>query len=221
MASTVRVWDLPTRLFHWLLASAIVGLFMTAQIGGLAMEWHFRFGYLTLSLILFRLVWGLIGGHWSRFSSFLCSPMELVHYIKGKHRPEHTLGHNPLGGFSVVLMLFFLLLQVASGMFSDDEISAYGPLGKFVSNGIVSKATYYHTQVGKFVLLSLIAIHLFAIGFYFFVKRTDLVTPMVSGDKESFFGAKFSRDDLGSRFGALVVFLVGGSLVLTLLMLAN
>ena len=210
MKSIVRVWDLPTRLFHWLLASAIVGLVITAQYGGSAMDWHFRLGYTVLSLLLFRLAWGLVGGHWSRFSSFLHSPASIIRYIKGTGASELSLGHNPLGALSVVAMLLFLMLQVASGLFSDDEISAYGPLGKFVSNSIVSSATYYHTHVGKFVLLALILIHLLAIGFYFFRKKTNLITPMVSGDKVTNVSGTPSRDDRVSRVLALTIFVLCG-----------
>lgn len=221
MASTVRVWDLPTRLFHWLLTLAIVGLVITAQLGGLAMDWHFRLGYTVLSLLLFRLIWGFVGGHWSRFSSFLFSPAVLVRYIKGASQSKPSLGHNPLGAISVIAMLLFLALQVTSGLFSDDEISAYGPLGKFVSNDIVANATYYHTQIGKFVLLALIALHLVAIGFYFFRKKTNLVLPMVFGNKESVVETKSSRDDRVSRSIALLIFLLCSALVAILIQLAG
>ena len=221
MARTVRVWDLPTRLFHWLLTLAIVGLIMTAQLGGFAMDWHFRLGYTVLSLLLFRLVWGFMGGHWSRFSSFLSSPTVLLRYIKGADRSKQSLGHNPLGGLSVIAMLLFLALQVASGLFSDDEISAYGPLGKFVSSNIVASATYYHTQIGKLVLLALIALHLLAIGFYYFGKKTNLVSPMVTGDKKSDIETNFSRDDLVSRAVALMIFLLCSALVGLLIKLAG
>ncbi|MBP7491261.1 MAG: cytochrome b/b6 domain-containing protein [Rhodoferax sp.] len=221
MASTVRVWDLPTRLFHWLLTLAIVGLVVTAQLGGFAMDWHFRLGYTVLSLLLFRLVWGFVGGHWSRFSSFLSSPAVLLRYIKGAGQSKQSLGHNPLGALSVVAMLMFLALQVASGLFSDDEISAYGPLGKFVSSNIVASATYYHTQIGKLVLLALIALHLLAIGFYFFRKKTNLVVPMVFGNKESDSEVKSSRDDRVSRAIAFMIFLLCSALVALIVKLAG
>jgi cytochrome b len=221
MASTVRVWDLPTRLFHWLLTLAIVGLVVTAQLGGFAMDWHFRLGYTVLSLLLFRLVWGFVGGHWSRFSSFLSSPVVLLRFIKGESQSKQSLGHNPLGALSVVALLLFLALQVASGLFSDDEISAYGPLGKFVSSDIVASATYYHTQIGKLVLLALIALHLLAIGFYFFRKKTNLVLPMVSGNKESDIEVKPSRDDRVSRASAFMIFLLCSALVTLLVKLAG
>lgn len=221
MVSTIRVWDLPTRLFHWLLTLAILGLVTTSQVGGLAMEWHFRLGYTVLSLLLFRVVWGLVGGHWSRFSSFLYSPITLVRYIKGANDPELSLGHNPMGALSVFAMLVFLTLQVASGLFSDDEISAYGPLGKFVSSNVVASATYYHTHIGKFCLLALILTHVMAISVYLLKKKTNLIAPMVFGDKSSDVEAKSSRDDGVSRSIALVIFVICSSVVAFLVKLAE
>ncbi len=205
MSNTVRVWDLPTRIFHWALVACIIGLVITSQIGGNAMPWHFRFGYCVLGLLLFRLVWGLIGGRWSRFGSFLYSPRSVINYLKGAGRPEHSVGHNPLGAGSVLAMLVFLLAQVATGLCSDDEIAAAGPLTKFVSNATVSLATGYHKNIGSMILLALVILHLAAIAFYYLKKRENLVAPMIHGDKELPQALEGSRDDKGSRFVALVV----------------
>ena len=124
MSTTVRVWDLPTRIFHWALVASVIDLVITAKLGGDAMAWHFRCGYAVLTLLLFRMVWGLVGGHWSRFRSFLYSPATVLRYLRGQGAPEHSVGHNPLGSGSVFALLGFLLLQVASGLFSDDEIAS-------------------------------------------------------------------------------------------------
>lgn len=213
MSTTVRVWDLPTRVFHWALVACIAGSLTTAQIGGNAMAWHFRCGYTVLSLLLFRLIWGVIGGRWSRFASFMYSPATVLRYIKGQRRPEHSIGHNPLGAGSVFALLGFLLLQVATGLLSDDEIAAAGPLSKFVSNAVASSATFYHTNVGKLVLMGLIVLHIGAILFYFFSKGENLVRPMVRGDKETTFAAQSSRDGVWSRMLALCLFLGCAALV--------
>ncbi len=119
-------------------------------------------------------------------------------------------------------MLLFLSLQVASGLFSDDEISAYGPFGKFVSSDIVSGATYYHTHIGKFAILALIITHLLAIAFYFFVKKNNLITPMMTGDQGGD-GVELvsSQDDRGTRTVALVVFLFCSALVGSIVKLAG
>jgi len=92
---TVRVWDLPTRLFHWALVACVIGQIVTANVGGNWMNWHLRLGYTVLTLLLFRLVWGFVGGHWSRFSSFLYGPTTVLNYLRGRARPEHRVGHNP------------------------------------------------------------------------------------------------------------------------------
>ena len=221
MSSRVRVWDLPTRIFHWLLAAAVIGSIISANVGGAAMDWHFRLGYAVLSLLLFRLVWGVVGGHWSRFSTFLYSPATLWRYMTGRARPEHAIGHSPTGALSVFAMLVFLLLQVAAGLFSDDDISAYGPLGKFVSNGVVESATFYHTNVGKFVLLALIVAHLIAIVYYVFKKKNNLIRPMLSGDKATDILVPPSRDDAASRWLALSIFVICASLVAAMVKLAS
>ncbi len=213
MSNTVRVWDLPTRVFHWALVACVMGLVTTAQLGGGAMPWHFRCGYTVLSLLLFRMVWGLVGGHWSRFSSFLYSPATVLRYLKGQRAPEHSIGHNPLGSFSVFALLGFLLLQVASGMLSDDEIAAAGPLVRFVSNSWVSSATHYHANIGKLILLGLLVLHIGAILFYRFKKGENLVTPMIRGDKQASIAVQSSRDDGRSRLLASVIFLSCAALV--------
>ena len=112
---TVRIWDLPTRLFHWALAACVIGLVITAKVGGNAMEWHFRLGYAVLALLVFRVVWGLIGGRWSRFSAFLYSPARLVRYLRGNAHPEDSAGHSPLGALSVFALLAVLGAQVGTG----------------------------------------------------------------------------------------------------------
>lgn len=219
MANLVRVWDLPTRVFHWSLVVAIVGLVTTAQIGGGAMDWHFRFGYLVLSLLLFRLVWGVVGGHWSRFSSFLVSPARVISYLKGPS--EHaTPGHNPLGALSVMAMLLMLLFQVASGLISDDEIAATGPLAKWATGAQIAKATFYHKEVGKLFILGLVVLHIAAILFYRYRKHVNLVRPMVLGDGEFSSPAPSSKDSVASRLGALVVWLACLALVLGVVRLA-
>ena len=203
----VRVWDLPTRVFHWALALGIVGLVITGQIGGNAMVWHFRTGLGVLALLLFRLVWGLVGGRWSRFGAFIYSPRRLVSYIRGRGKPQDSVGHSPLGAASVFALLAVLLAQVGSGLFSDDEIAAAGPLTRFVSSTSVQLATNYHTNIGKWIILALVVLHIAAIGFYL-CKKQNLIKPMLHGDKQLTIAMPASRDDATSRLGALVIFAV-------------
>lgn len=220
MSHTIRVWDLPTRVFHWTLLACVIGLVITGNIGGTAMDWHFRFGYAVLALLLFRLLWGLFGGHWSRFANFLYSPATLLRHLRGQSAPESSVGHNPLGALSVFAMLLFLLVQVASGLISDDEIATSGPLTSLVSSSLVSQATWYHTEVGKPILIVLVLLHVAAIVFYRWRKRQNLLRPMLLGDKEVAQPVPASRDDARSRLLALVLFLLCVGLVRGLLQLA-
>ena len=221
MHHTTRVWDLPTRIFHWALVVCIIALVATGLLGGNAMLWHMRFGFAVLSLLLFRIVWGLIGGRWSRFVSFIYVPSTVLAYLKGAGKPEHSVGHNPLGAGSVFAILLFLLAQVGSGLVSDDEIATSGPLSKFVSNAVVSAATSYHKNVGKYVLLALVVLHIAAIVFYLLRKRENLVAPMIHGDKVLEHQFPASRDDAGSRTLAAVIFALCAGLVATGVKLAG
>ncbi|OIN91018.1 MAG: cytochrome B [Comamonadaceae bacterium CG1_02_60_18] len=213
MHHTVRVWDAPTRLFHWALVTCVLGLLVTSQIGGAAMPWHFRFGYSVLTLLLFRLVWGFWGGHWSRFASFVRGPRAIWRYLRGHADAVASVGHNPLGALSVLAMLAFLMLQVSSGLLSDDEISAAGPLTRHVSAALVNAATFYHKNIGKFAILSLVALHFSAIIFYAFGRRDNLVQPMITGDKCLSFAAPASEDSARQRLLALTILGICGALV--------
>lgn len=205
--SSTRVWDLPTRLFHWTLALSVIGSIVTAKIGGNAMPWHFRLGYLALGLLLFRIVWGLVGGHWSRFFSFIYAPGTVIRYLRGRARPDEHLdvGHNPLGAFSVFGMLAILIVQVATGLISDDEIANVGPLNRFVDSATGVSATAWHKGWGADIIVALIALHVAAILFYVLHKKLNLIGPMISGDKLLPPGTPASRDDLASR-GLAAVF---------------
>lgn len=201
----LRVWDLPTRLFHWLLVVAVVGLILTGNLGGAWMTSHFRLGYAVLALLLFRLAWGFVGGYWSRFAQFIYSPLTLLRYLRGQSRPEHELGHSPTAALSVLALLLVLSLQVVSGLLSDDEIAFTGPLSRFAPSEWVSLATAYHAEWGKLVLVGLVVLHLLAIGYYKWVKKTALVAAMITGDKTTDLLQPASRDELPQRALALLL----------------
>lgn len=200
----VRVWDLPTRIFHWASALCVLGLLATGTVGGSAMTVHFRFGFALLSLLLFRILWGLLGGHWSRFSSFLFGPRALLAYLRGQHPANHTVGHSPLGALSVWAMLVFLMLQVGTGLVSDDEIATTGPLAHLVSNAMVSVASSYHTRIGKLAVLALVLLHVGAIIVYT-RRQKGLAAAMVHGDKQLAAPAPAARDDAASRTAAALL----------------
>lgn len=203
---SLRVWDLPTRIFHWCLAGVTVALVVTAKTG--AMDWHFRLGYTMLALLLFRLVWGFAGGRWSRFSSFTYGPRAALAYLRGQSPPAHRVGHNPLGAISVFALLAILVAQVSSGLVSDDAITFTGPLAPFVPGAWSSAATSWHKSQGQWLVIGLVALHVCAVMFYVLVKRQSLVRPMISGDRAlpASHAVAPSRDDAASRCVALVLF---------------
>ena len=208
----VRIWDLPTRVFHWGLAICVAGLVVTGKLGGETMVWHFRLGYTVLSLLLFRLIWGFMGGHWSRFAVFIKGPVAILRYLQGGNTPL-SVGHNPLGALSVVALLGFLLLQVTTGLVSDDEIATSGPLAKMVPGIWVARATWYHIAIGQYVLYALMLLHFVAIAFYHFRRRESLLPAMWHGDKELTVPQISARDDAKTRLFALGVFVLCACLV--------
>lgn len=237
---TIRVWDLPLRLFHWTLVICVVGAFVTIQIGGNWVQWHFRFGYAALALILFRILWGLFGDRYSRFSSFLYGPSRIVAYLRGGAKlagsaapvgpgePEapESPGHNPLGSLSVFAMIAFLLVQPILGLFANDDIASEGPLARFVSKELSDTLTGFHHR-GKLVLIALVVLHLSALAFYAFLRKKNLVRPMITGDKFAGVDANGkigdvpagtslpqpARDDGAVRVRALVLMAISAAVV--------
>jgi cytochrome b len=202
----VRVWDLPTRLFHWALAACVLGSVVSAKVGGNAMDWHFRFGYTIFALLLFRLVWGLVGGRWSRFASFVFAPSTLWRYLRGRAAPAERLdvGHSPLGALSVFALLALLIAQVATGLVADDEIFHRGPLNPLVSGATALQATAWHAGWGQGLILGGVGLHLAAIAVYTVAGRA-LLGAMVGGDKALPPATPASRDDARTRALALAL----------------
>jgi cytochrome b len=201
----VRIWDLPTRVFHWSLAASLVGLTATGYAGGAWMDWHGRMGSLVLALLLFRIVWGFAGGRWSRFAAFWPTPSRVRSYLQGPHAPEHKAGHNPLGALSILAMLLLLFAQVATGLVGDDGGGYSGPLNAYVSSAFGLAATLLHKQVGQWLLFGLVLLHVAAIVFYRIARRRKLVRAMIDGDQRLEYWVPPSRDDARSRLQAAVL----------------
>lgn len=176
----VKLWDGPTRFFHWLLVAAVSTALFTGLKGGNAMDLHGKVGLGIGGLLVFRLVWGFAGNHHARFASFLPTPSSLQAYVRGQWR---GVGHNPLGAVSVLAMLVLLSLQVATGLFGNDEIAFSGPLAERVSESLSLWLTSWHHRFANALYL-LLGLHVAAIVFYRLVKKQDLVKPMVTGYKE-------------------------------------
>lgn len=216
----IRIWDMPTRLFHWGLVACVTGLVATGYRGGAAMDWHARIGYAVLTLLLFRLVWGFAGGHWSRFASFVRGPAQVAAYLRGDLHADSLPGHNPLGALSVLAMLAVLLAQVATGLVGDDESSFTGPLNRFVGTAGGLAATWYHKRIGQWLIVGLVALHLAAVALHRW-RGEDLIGPMVHGDKSVAGAPPASRDDARSRSLALAVLLACAAAVAALVRLGG
>lgn len=182
MQRRIYVWDLPTRLFHWLLVGLVVAAYLTATFD--AMHWHRRVGLTLLGLVVFRLVWGFVGSRHARFADFLRGPAAVLAYLRGAW---HGVGHNPLGGWSVLFLLLLPLAMVGSGLFANDDVAFQGPLAGLVDKATSDRLTSLHHLLFN-LLLGLIGLHLAAIVFYRLARGENLVKPMLSGWKEGDFG---------------------------------
>jgi cytochrome b len=191
-STAVRVWDLPTRLFHWSLVALIGFSWWSAEVR--EMDWHRLSGITVLALIVFRLLWGFIGGSTARFGQFVRSPGRVLTYLRPGSPARRTAGHNPLGGYSVVLMLALLAVQVITGLFSVDvDGIESGPLSFLVSFDHGRTASAVH-HISFTLVQIVVALHVLAVLFYLVMKKLNLVRPMVTGSDRA----------LESREGALV-----------------
>lgn len=194
-----RLWDLPTRLFHWLLVLAIAAAIISGQLGGNLIVWHGRIGIFIVGLIVFRLVWGLLGSTYARFAQFFPTPAKIKAYLRGEWRQP---GHNPLGALSVFALLGLVGFQAVSGLFANDDIAFNGPLYDLVGRELSNRLSGLH-HLASNALYVLIALHLAAIAFYGHVKKNNLVKPMITGWHEG-----DGEDARGGGVLALVVTLL-------------
>jgi len=177
----IRIWDLPTRLFHWALVVCIVGAFVTVKLGGLYMEWHGSFGAAILGLIIFRLVWGGIGPRYARFANFVRGPRAILAYLKGTAAPA---GHNPLGALSVLALIAVIGFQAISGLFVTDDIMTQGPLYAYIDEEMAATLTAWHS-INQWLIVGLVTLHLLAIGWYTLVRRKRLLRAMIVGNADA------------------------------------
>lgn len=181
-----RIWDLPTRLFHWALVISVtsgwlLGEFMSFNYADL----HVKFGYVTGGLVVFRLIWGVVGPPPARLARLVPGLGEIRAYLAHlfSREPSHWPGHNPLGALSVLAMLIALIVQVSTGLFSySDSYFTGGPLAEAVSSATQNQMNAVH-HIFHDVVLILVALHVAAISFYAVWKRENLVGPMITGWK--------------------------------------
>lgn len=199
------IWDLPTRLFHWLLMILVIMQYGTGKFGWLDMQWHFWFGYALLGLLLFRIAWGFLGSETSRFSNFITAPTRVVGYLRHWTSTPMSVvaGHNPAGGWATVLILAVLLAQALSGLFTSDDMQWFGPLCDKVSPQWIETGTWLHHRLEP-IVLGLIALHVLAIALYWFVKRENLVGSMWHGQRR----IDLPAPQLASNLRALSILMV-------------
>jgi len=174
-----KVWDFPTRFFHWALALSVTTSYVSMELDEI--EIHIYSGSAVLCLILFRIIWGFVGGYTSRWSNFISGPVSVWRYIRSsKAEKRQTFGHSALAGWAVLVMMLCLIVQVTTGLFADDEIYTTGPLAKHVSSSFSSTATSIHYKSSD-VLLFVIGLHTLANVFYLIFVKVNLIKPMLSG----------------------------------------
>jgi len=180
-----RVWDVPTRLFHWAIVAIVLAQWCSAEWNLLSMDWHFRFGYAALALVLFRIAWGFVGSQSARFSSFVRGPDAVVRYLPHlfSRQSEALAGHNPLGGWAVLVLLGLLLAQSTTGLFATDDISLFGPLAERVSSAMASTMTSWHKTLTD-ALVVMMGVHVLAIAWHALFKRENLTRAMLTGNME-------------------------------------
>jgi len=182
MTYKAKVWDLPLRLFHWMLLAAVVTSFLSIEVFE-EIDTHVLSGIVVCSLLIFRLIWGFVGSSTARFWSFLPTPSKLLRYLKSTDsEKKNAIGHSPLGALSVYAMLGSLILQAGSGLFMDDDIFTTGPLNQFASQSLIDLAIRVH-DINSVVLQILVAMHVLAILFYLVKNKINLIGPMITGNK--------------------------------------
>ena len=179
------VWDAFVRCFHWSLVTLFAISVASGKVGGEWIVWHMRSGYAILTLVVFRLIWGFVGGEYARYGSFLTGPMRGIKFAKGLlgKAPQHVIGHNPVGGWMVVVLLLLLATQAGLGLFSNDEIATTGPLARYVSDATSIAFMSRHRWIGDGLLI-LVGIHIAAVLFHVFVKKEGIVRAMFTGRKD-------------------------------------
>ncbi|WP_057831215.1 cytochrome b/b6 domain-containing protein [Colwellia sp. TT2012] len=178
------IWDLPLRIFHWSFAFTILACWYTSEQEGEMVDLHMQLGFVALALLVFRILWGVIGPKHARFAQFIPSPKTLIHYLHPAKESKNTAGHNPLGALMVVLMIVLITLQAVSGLFINDDIFSSGPYYSSIGNDLEKIMFFLHHNTFDFMIAA-IALHLAAITYYWCIKKQNLVLPMITGKKSA------------------------------------
>jgi cytochrome b len=208
----MKVWDAPTRLFHWGIVILLGVSWLSASEGW--MQLHLLSGYTMLTALLFRLVWGFVGSDTARFAAFLTSPIAGLRHLSQFRRrePDTQVGHNAAGGWMVLVLLLLLAFQVSSGLFANtfDDLDVNGPFARLVSRPLSDRLSDLHA-INFNIILGAVALHVLAVIAYAVLKGQDLVRPMVTGKKRLPGATRAPR--MRSPLLALAVLVVAAALV--------
>lgn len=179
---SVPVWDVPTRLFHWLVVVLVTAAYLTLKLNWI--DWHVRVGESLLALLIFRLLWGCVGSETARFRHFVATPAAAVRHLRHLfHRDDDTVvGHNAAGGWMVLLLLALMLAETLSGLYVNNDIADEGPLSEHVPAWLANAISSVHALTWD-VLLAAVVLHVLVIVLYALVKRHNLIRPMLTGRK--------------------------------------
>lgn len=197
----VVVWDLAVRLFHWLIVALVAAAYVTWRLNW--MGWHVYIGETVLALVLFRLAWGLVGSETARFTRFIASPRAALRHLSELpyREPDVQVGHNPAGGWMVMLMLVLLLGQTLTGILDNNDVADVGPLTAILPAWMLNLIDTLHTVLWE-ALLAAVALHVAAIVVYAVVKGQNLLRPMLTGRK------RLPGTQTAPRLGSLVLALL-------------
>jgi cytochrome b len=179
----VKVWDLPIRVFHWLLVAGFFVAYLTEEE---LLTVHVWAGYLVLGLLIFRLLWGFVGNDYARFANFLCSPGKSFAYLKEAIalKSKRYLGHNPAGSAMIVLLIIGLFMTVISGLAVYAADQNLGPLADMIGTSNEKLWEEAHEIAANFTLL-LVVVHVVGVVFESVIHRENLVKSMWNGHKKS------------------------------------
>jgi cytochrome b len=182
--ATRKVWDLPVRIFHWLLVLAIIGAYVSNRAGVEYFNYHLWCGYTVVVLVSFRILWGIVGTYHARFRNFVRGPIHTLRYgfATLRNREKHYTGHNPLGAVMVIVLLLSLLVHSVLGLFANDEVLNFGPLYGYISNELSIRLTSLHKQIFYWIM-GAVALHVLAVLAHRVFKKENLVRAMITGDK--------------------------------------
>lgn len=215
----VLVWDLPVRIMHWGLACSVLGAWLTRELEGDWFAWHTRFGYAVFIIVTTRILWGFVGTRHARFADFLRGPRAIIAYLRGgagKADDSRIAGHNPLGALMIVAFLAMLLTQAVTGLFANDQVFETGPLFGYVDISTSDRLTTLHKQLFDWIVVA-IAVHVAAALFYLWVRRDNLIVPMINGRKNAVDLPSGAGIDSSRVVIALLLLAIVGSLLFWLI----